>query len=74
MNTVQLNQELAFLSPQHLEEVRLFVAFLLSKQQTGNKPTKKRKQKTDILTGLQPINIPVNNHIIERNDLYEDRF
>jgi hypothetical protein len=70
MNTLQLNQELAFLSPQHLEEVRLFVAFLLSKQQTSNKPSKKRKQKADLLTGLQPINIPVNNNIIERNGLF----
>jgi hypothetical protein len=74
MDTVQLNQELAFLSPQHLEEVRLFVAFLLSKQQKTNKPANKRKQKTDILVGLQPINIPVNNHIIQRDELYEDRF
>jgi hypothetical protein len=74
MNTVQLNQELAFLSPQHLEEVRLFVAFLLSKQQKSKKSNIKRKQKTAILVGLQPINMPVDNHIIQRNEIYEERF
>ena len=72
-NIIQLNQQIAFLNPKHLEELQAFVEFLLTKQQKKAKPLPKRKKKPMLLADIQPIAIPVNDYIIQRDNIYEDR-
>lgn len=69
-----LTWQLQLLNQQSLEELRLFVAFLLQKQQSplvpkNDKPAAPKK----LLADLKPIAVPVNHVIIDRAELYEDR-
>lgn len=70
-----LSGQLQLLNPQSLEELRLFVAFLLQKQQQAAPTPRKRKPAASkkLLADLKPIAVPVNHVIIDRAELYEDR-
>ncbi len=72
-NVVQITQQIEFLNHRNLEELRLFVEFLLNKQQKDVKNTPKRKKRTALLADIQPIVIPVSDYIIQRDNIYEDR-
>lgn len=49
----------------------LFVEFLLLKQehQSHSKPQKK----TQFLAGIDPVDIPVSTHVVQRDEIYENR-
>jgi hypothetical protein len=72
-NVVQITQQIEFLNRRHLEELHLFVEFLLSKQQKEVKSIPKRKKSVMLLADIQPIAMPVSDYIIQRDDIYEDR-
>lgn len=70
MNT-QLNQQIDSLNAANLAELALFVEFLLLKQkQKGHSMIPKKSQ---FLEGIQPIEIPVSNYLVQRDDIYENR-
>lgn len=71
-NVIQLTEKIAYLNHKHLEELQLFVEFLLNKQQKQS-TVLPVMQKRRLLSGIQPIHIPVSEHIIQRDSLYEDR-
>lgn len=75
MNTkiAQLSQQMEFLNAQHLEDIRLFVEFLINRQQQASNKQVKSKKRSKILADMQPIDMPVSNSIIQRDDIYEDR-
>ncbi len=72
MNTkiAQLSQQMEFLNAGHLEDIRLFVEFLINKQQTISNKQVKTKKRSKILADMQPIDMPVSNFIIQRDDIY----
>ncbi len=72
-NVVQLTQQIEFLNHRHLEELHLFVEFLLNKQQKEAKNEPKRKKRMMLLADIQPLAMPVSDYIIQRDDIYEDR-
>ena len=72
INIPYITQQINFLNPQHLEELRLFVEFLMTKQQKAVKEQQKPKG-TKLLGGLNTLDIPVSHYIIQRDDIYEDR-
>ena len=72
-NVVQITQQIEFLNHRNLEELRLFVEFLLNKQQKEVKNKPKRKKSMVLLADIQPIAMPVSDYIIQRDDIYEDR-
>ena len=72
INIPYITQQINFLNPQHLEELRLFVEFLMTKQQKAVKEHPKPKE-TKLLGGLNTLDIPVSHYIIQRADIYEDR-
>lgn len=65
----QLTRQIQNLDVRSLEELRLFVDSLLKKQ---HKNGKKTTSKT-LLADMERIPIPVNDIIVDRADLYEDR-
>jgi hypothetical protein len=69
----QLSQQMEFLNAHHLEDIRLFVEFLINKQQKEPKKQPKSKKRTPILADMQPIAMPVNDFILQRDDIYDDR-
>ena len=72
INIPYITQQINFLNPQHLEELRLFVEFLMTKQQKTVKEQQKPKG-TKLLGDLNTLDIPVSHYIIQRDDIYEDR-
>jgi hypothetical protein len=70
---VNLTEQIAFLNPKNLEELQLFVEFLLQKQQKTAKTPPKRSKKIVLLADMYPIVIPVSDYIIQREDIYENR-
>ena len=68
----QITQQIGFLNAQHLEELNLFVQFLMSKQQRVTK-TRTKLKKAKLLNNMQPLNIPVSHYIIQRDMIYDDR-
>jgi hypothetical protein len=74
-NAAQITQQIAFLNTQHLNELSLFIEFLMTKQQKETKQKAKPKIKEiKLLADMQPLIMPVSNHIIQRDTIYEDRF
>jgi 4-alpha-glucanotransferase len=74
-NTAQITQQIAFLNTQHLNELSLFIEFLMTKQlkETQQKAKPKIKE-IKLLADIQPLIMPVSHHIIQRDTIYEDRF
>jgi hypothetical protein len=71
---VQLTRQIQHLDVQSLEELRLFIEQLLSKQKkAGRKKGQKAAGAKTLLADMELIPIPVNNIIVDRADLYEDR-
>ena len=66
----QLMDRIRLLNDQQIDELRLFVEFLLSKPLLQPKTGAKSLPP---LQGLQRVPVPVNNIIIDRADIYEDR-
>jgi Protein of unknown function (DUF2281) len=67
-----LTQQIKFLSPQHLEELHLFIEFLMNKQQKAIKEVPKPKG-TKLLGDIMPLDMPVSDYVIQRDMIYEDR-
>ena len=66
---LQLTHEIQNLDLKSLEELRLFIERLLKKQKkSSNNPAKRA-----LLADMERISIPVDNIIIDRADLYENR-
>lgn len=69
---LELTERIRLLNPEQLAELRLFVDFLLNKTQIsankngGHSPVK-------VLDDLKRIPVPVDNVIIDRAILYDDR-
>ena len=74
-HTASITQQIEFLNARHLDELQLFIAFLMTKQrketQQEEQPVSKRPQ---LLADIQPLSIPVSDYIIQRDNIYEDRF
>ena len=70
----QLIQQIQLLQPDNLDELRLFIEFLLSKQKKVVRKKKVDKPRRQLLSGMKPILVPVDNVIIDRASIYEDRF
>ena len=69
-----LQQQIQLLDEKSLAELRLFVEFLLSKQQKpklSNKTQKPKRRK--VLADMERIPVPVDNIIIDRAEIYADR-
>ena len=73
-NIPQITQQIAFLNSQHLEELGLFIEFLMSKQaKADKKKTLPKSKKPLLLSDIKPLNMPVSDYIIDRNTIYDDR-
>ncbi len=71
---LQLTYEIQNLDLKSLEELRLFIDTLLKKQKQPDKKSNKNAPKKTLLADMERIPIPVNNIIIDRAELYENRF
>jgi hypothetical protein len=59
-NTAQITQQIAFLNSQHLNELNLFMEFLLAKQQKENvQKAKPKAKKIKLLADIQTLDLPV---------------
>jgi len=70
---LQLTHQVQNLDAKSLEELRLFIERLLKKQKKNGKKSNKNPAKKTLLADMERISIPVNNNIIDRADLYENR-
>jgi stress response protein YsnF len=61
------------LNAQNRESLKLYAEFLLALQQKKVKG-KKKTAKTGFLEDMESIDIPVDNVIIDRAAIYDDRF
>jgi hypothetical protein len=67
-----LFNRIQLLTPKYVEEVMLFVDFLISKQQ--NKHSHENHKRTKVLlSDIEPLSIPVNQVIISRSKMYDER-
>ena len=66
-----LAQQVALLDSRNLEDLRLFVEFLLSRQQNPKKRKKVRARR--VLADMETIPMSVNNVLIDREALYDNR-
>lgn len=66
-----LAQQVALLDSRNLEDLRLFVEFLLSRQQNLKKRKKTRARR--VLADLETIPMSINNVLIHREALYDNR-
>jgi hypothetical protein len=66
----QLTRQIQNLDVQSLEALRLFIERLLNRRLKNAKKTPDGKQ---LLADMERIPIPVNNIIVDRADLYDDR-
>jgi hypothetical protein len=71
-NTAQITQQIEFLNTRYLDELSLFIEFLMTKQQKETQQKVKPKSK-NLLADMQSLAIPVSDYIIQRDTLYEDR-
>ena len=71
-NVVQL-QHVELLSQKDIENIQLFIDFLVRKQKITFQKVEKTKPKK-LLFDMERIAIPVNNIIINREDIYNKRF
>lgn len=70
----QLTRQIQNLDAQALEELRLFIEQLLKKQKKNAlKNGQKVVGKQPLLADIERIPIPVNNIIVDRAELYDDR-
>jgi hypothetical protein len=69
-----ITQQIGHLNTRYLDELSLFIEFLMTKQhkETQQKVKPKTKQ-VKLLADLQPLSMPVSDYIIQRDTLYEDR-
>lgn len=65
-----LAKQLAKLNAQNIEELQLFVEFLLNRQEQKKKKTTHKKE---VLSDLETIVISVDEVILDRETLYENR-
>jgi hypothetical protein len=72
-NTAQITQQIEFLNTRYLDELSLFIEFLMTKQQKEIQPKVKPKSKNKLLADMQPLAMPVSDYIIQRDTIYEDR-
>ena len=72
---MELTERIRLLNPQQLDELRLFVEFLLSKstKPAKNVDEKKRYPTKRLLSDLERIPVPVDNVILNRTAIYDDR-
>ncbi|MBK6996687.1 MAG: hypothetical protein KA138_13055 [Saprospiraceae bacterium] len=70
---LQLTHQVQNLDVKSLEELRLFIERLLKKQKKNGKKSTNNPAKKTLLADMERIPIPVNNIIIDRADLYENR-
>ena len=70
---LELTHEIQNLDLKSLEELRLFIEKLLKKQKQPSEKKDKNIPKKPLLADMERIPIPVNNIIIDRAELYEDR-
>lgn len=69
----QITQQITFLDTRQLDELSLFIEFLISKQKKeSKKKAKTESKKPMLLADMQPLAIPVSQYIIQRDSLYED--
>ena len=68
----KINQQMAYLDARYLNELQLFVEFLLNKQQQSKTQIKKNK-KQGVLAGMQIMEMPVNSYTVQRDEIYESR-
>lgn len=75
IDDLNLARQIQRLNKQHLQELQLFVTFLLSKQQGASVALDSRKvvNSNILLADLESIPLPVNNFIVDRAELYGDR-
>jgi len=66
----QLLERIRLLTPKQLEELRLFVEFLLTKPQLAKYA---QPEPETPLIGLQRIAVPVDDVVLNRAEIYEDR-
>ncbi len=62
------------LDDESIKELQLFVEFLLSKKGATNSAKKMKNPKRGFLEGMRRIPIPVDNIIIDRAEIYDERF
>jgi hypothetical protein len=61
-NAAQITQQIAFLNTQHLNELNLFIEFLITKQQKENvQKAKSKAKKIKLLAGMQTLDLPVSD-------------
>lgn len=70
---LELTHEIQNLDLKSLEELRLFIEKLLKKQKQSSEKKDKNIPKKPLLADIERIPIPVNNIIIDRAELYENR-
>ena len=76
IDDLNLAKQIQRLNKQHLQELQLFVTFLLSKQQGAPVSQDSRNKVVHsniLLADLESIPLPVDNFIIDRAELYGDR-
>jgi hypothetical protein len=74
VDTAQITQKIEFLNTRYLDELSLFIEFLMVKQQKEKQQKiKPKSKKTNILADMQPLVMPVSDFIIQRDTIYEDR-
>jgi hypothetical protein len=70
INVLQITQQIELLNHKHLDELNLFIEFLITKQK---KEVKKKPFKKPLLADIQALPIPVSEFIIHRDEIYESR-
>jgi hypothetical protein len=74
VNTAQITQQIEFLNTRYLDELSLFIEFLMVKQQKEKQEKiKPKSKKINILADMQTLAMPVSDFIIQRDTIYEDR-
>jgi hypothetical protein len=74
VNTAQITQKIEFLHTRYLDELNLFIEFLMVKQQKDKQEKiKPKSKKINILADMQTLAMPVSDFIIQRDTIYEDR-
>ena len=74
INTAQISQQIELLNNRHLDELKLFIEFLMSKKQKEiQQKNKSKSNPPKLLADLKPLAIPVSHYIIQRDSIYEDR-
>lgn len=73
--TAHITQQIEFLNSRHLDELRLFIEFLTTKQQKETQlAIKSTTKRTKLLADIEPLAMPVSDFIIQRDTIYEDHY